>query len=421
MSKLATTTLWTVSATAIKMIVGLVMIKLFTLQFGTEGLGLAANFMTFLTVLGVLSGAGIFNGVTKFVASFEHNPKKLSETLSTASWIILSFSIFLLVVLTAFASEISQWLFYSDQYQIIIRYIAIIQIGLAVGYYFSAILKGFQNAKGNAVSLIISTIVGLALFLGLLFWGNYNGAVIGLAVVPLFVAIPASVFLKPVLKQLLPHSFSIPLAKQLLKYSVMVVVTAVTIPLAYFLLRDLLFQYHSLQAVGLWQGMTKISDAYLQFITAIFSVYLLPLFAKSKTKIVIKQQVKSMLIKVGIAMIGLSIFIYLFRSWIILLLYSAEFSSIESLFSWQLFGDFFKVLSYVFGYLIVAKTALRLYVLAEIFQLALLLLFGYLFIPNGAELGATQAYGLTYFCYFICCCVGFYLYQQRGNVGSETV
>ncbi|QGM80159.1 O-antigen translocase [Otariodibacter oris] len=421
MNKLANTTLWIFSATAIKMVVGLAMIKLFTLKFGTEGLGLAANFMTFLTVLGVLSGAGIFNGVTKFVASFENNPQKLSETLSTASWIILSFSIFLLVVLTIFASEISQWLFYSDEYQIVILYIAIIQIVLAIGYYFSAILKGFQDAKGNAVSLIISAVLGLVLFLGLLFWGNYNSAVIGLAVVPLFVAIPAGVFLKPIFKQLLPHSFSISLAKQLLKYSVMVLITAITIPLAYFFLRDLLFQYHSLQAVGLWQGMTKISDAYLQFITAIFSVYLLPIFAKSKTKKVIKQQVKSMLVKVSIAMIGLSILIYVCRSWIILLLYSAEFSSIESLFSWQLVGDFFKVLSYIFGYLIVAKTALKLYVLAEIFQLALLLLFGYFFIPNGAELGATQAYGLTYFCYFVCCCVGFYVYQRRGNVGSETV
>lgn len=56
--------------------------------------------------------------------------------------------------------------------------------------------------------------------------------------------------------------------------------TAITIPLVYILLRNWLSEARSITEVGLWQGMSKIFDAYLQFITAAFSVYLLPTFAK---------------------------------------------------------------------------------------------------------------------------------------------
>ncbi|WP_258866807.1 hypothetical protein [Actinobacillus ureae] len=37
----------------------------------------------------------------------------------------------------------------------------------------------------------------------------------------------------------------------------------------------------------------------------------------------------------------------------------------EPLFIWQLLGDVFKVMAYVFGYLIVAKASLKLYAAAE--------------------------------------------------------
>ncbi|BBE08547.1 O-antigen translocase [Mycoavidus cysteinexigens] len=42
---------------------------------------------------------------------------------------------------------------------------------------------------------------------------------------------------------------------------------------------------------------------------------------------------------------------------------------------WQLGGDVLKVSAHVFGYLIIAKASLRFYVLVEIIQFSLLVLF----------------------------------------------
>ena len=62
------------------------------MSFGPAGLGLAANFRQLITVLGVLAGAGIFNGVTKYVAQYHDNPQQLRRVVGTSSAMVLGFS-----------------------------------------------------------------------------------------------------------------------------------------------------------------------------------------------------------------------------------------------------------------------------------------------------------------------------------------
>ena len=77
---LAKASLWTAASTLVKIGAGLLVGKLLAVSFGPAGLGLAANFRQLITVLGVLAGAGIFNGVTKYVASIMIIPN------SCAAW-----------------------------------------------------------------------------------------------------------------------------------------------------------------------------------------------------------------------------------------------------------------------------------------------------------------------------------------------
>ncbi|MCL7680232.1 lipid III flippase WzxE, partial [Klebsiella pneumoniae] len=74
----------------------------------------------------------------------------------------------------------------------------------------------------------------------------------------------------------LKPSWDGPLARHLGKFTLMALMTAVTLPVAYVMMRNLLAARYGWEAVGIWQGVSSISDAYLQFITASFSVWLLP-------------------------------------------------------------------------------------------------------------------------------------------------
>ena len=79
------------SVHASKIGAGLLVVKLLAVSFGPSGVGLAGNFRQLVTVLGVLAGAGIFNGVTKYVAQHHDDAEKLRTVVGTSSAMVLGF------------------------------------------------------------------------------------------------------------------------------------------------------------------------------------------------------------------------------------------------------------------------------------------------------------------------------------------
>ncbi|WP_312837010.1 lipid III flippase WzxE [Pantoea sp.] len=410
---LARASVWTASSTLVKIIAGLLVVKLLAVSFGPQGVGQAGNFRQLITVLGVLAGAGIFNGVTKYVAQYQHEPTQLRAVTGTASAMVLAFSILLALLFLLAAAPISVALFGDDRYQNVVRIVAFLQLGIAWANLLLALLKGFRDARGNALALIIGSLIGVIAYVVCWRIGGYAGALVGLALVPALAVFPALGLLKR--RASLPLAWLRPqwhpaLARSLAKFTLMALITAVTLPVAWVMMRNLLAEHEGWQQVGLWQGVTSISDAYLQFITATFSVWLLPTLARLESKQAIAREVWRALRFVLPAVAAASFCVWLLRDLAIWLLFSNAFSGMRDLFVWQLCGDVFKVGAYVFGYLVIAKASLRFYLIAEISQFILLTLFSRWLIPLHGATGAAQAYMATYILWFALCCGAFILY-----------
>ncbi|STL47603.1 Protein wzxE [Escherichia coli] len=123
----------------------------------------------------------------------------------------------------------------------------------------------------------------------------------------------------------------------------MALITSVTLPVAYIMMRKLLAAQYSWDEVGIWQGVSSISDAYLQFITASFSVYLLPTLSRLTEKRDITREVVKSLKFVLPAVAAASFTVWLLRDFAIWLLLSNKFTAMRDLFAWQLVGDVLKV------------------------------------------------------------------------------
>ncbi|MGV6986463.1 lipid III flippase WzxE [Providencia hangzhouensis] len=413
---LAKASVWTAGSTLIKIGVGLLIVKLFAVSFGPSGVGLAGNFRQLITVLGVLSGAGIFNGVTKYVAEHHQDPQKLRAVLGTSSTIILGFSALLALIFLLCSAPISMALFDSEKYSSVIQIVALIQMGIAYANYFLAILKGYRDASANALAIILGSVIGVIAYYLCYLVGGYEGALAGLALVPALVVLPAAGMIikrKQFALSSLKPAWDKAIATNLGKFTVMAMLTAVTLPVAYIMMRNLLAQTYSWDEVGLWTGVTTISDAYLQFITATFSVYLLPTLSRLQHKNEITAEIVKALKFVLPAVAVVSFTVWLLRDFAIWLLFSKEFTGMRDLFAWQLVGDVLKVGAYVFGYLVIAKAALRFYVLTEVSQFLLLTGFAQWLIPEHGAVGATQAYMATYIVYFTLCCCVFLIYRRR--------
>lgn len=105
---LAKASLWTAASTLVKIGAGLLVVKLLAVSFGPAGVGRAGNFRQLVTVLGVLAGAGIFNGVTKLVAQHHDDPPRLKQVVGTSSAMVLGFSTLLALVFLLAAAPISR-------------------------------------------------------------------------------------------------------------------------------------------------------------------------------------------------------------------------------------------------------------------------------------------------------------------------
>ncbi|HDL7059186.1 TPA: lipid III flippase WzxE [Yersinia enterocolitica] len=415
---LAKASIWTAGSTLIKIGVGLLVVKLLAVTFGPSGVGQAGNFRQLITVLGVLSGAGIFNGITKYVAEYHQQPERLRAVLGTSSAIVLGFSTLLALIFLLAAKLVSIALFGHADYQNVVRAVAFIQMGIAYANLFLAILKGYRDAMGNALAVIGGSLIGVVAYYICFRIGGYPGALVGLALVPALVVIPAAAMLirrKTIPLSYLKLSWDKALASHLGKFTIMALITSVTLPVAYVMMRNLLADRYGWDAVGIWQGVSSISDAYLQFITASFTVYLLPTLSRLKAKADISREILRSLKFVLPAVATASLIVWLLRDFAIWLLFSHQFTAMRDLFAWQLVGDVLKVGSYVFGYLVIAKASLRFYILTEVSQFLLLTGFAHWLIPMNGSLGAAQAYMATYIVYFALCSCVFLMYRRHSS------
>lgn len=408
--------MWTAASTLIKIVAGLLVVKMLAVSYGPAGVGQAGNFRQLITVLGVLAGAGIFNGVTKYVAQFQQQPAQLRAVVGSASSMVLGFSVLLGLVFLLFAAPISRALFGHDDYQQVIRIVAFLQMGIAWANLALALMKGFRDAAGNAIALIVGSPIGVAAWFVCYWLGGYSGALVGLAMVPTLVVVPAFILLAR--RDRLPMNYLLPrwqpeYVRSLGKFTLMALITAATLPLAWMMMRNLLAQHAGWEQVGLWQGVSSISDAYLQFITASFSVWLLPTLARLQRKEDITREILKALRFVLPAVAAVSFSVWLLRDVAIWLLFSSEFHAMRDLFIWQLIGDVLKVGCYVFGYLVIAKASLRFYLLTEVSQFVLLSGFSRWLIPLHGATGAAQAYMATYIAYFALCAGVFIIYRRR--------
>ena len=415
---LAKASIWTAGSTLIKIGVGLLVVKLLAVTFGPSGVGQAGNFRQLITVLGVLSGAGIFNGITKYVAEYHQHLVFLRAVLGTSSTIVLGFSTLLALIFLLAAKPVSFALFGHGDYQNVVRAVALIQMGIAYANLFLAILKGYRDAMGNALAVIGGSLIGVVAYYICFRIGGYSGALVGLALVPALVVIPAAAMLirrKTIPLSYLKLSWDKALASHLGKFTIMALITSVTLPVAYVMMRNLLADHYGWDAVGIWQGVSSISDAYLQFITASFTVYLLPTLSRLKAKADISREILRSLKFVLPAVATASLMVWLLRDFAIWLLFSHQFTAMRDLFAWQLVGDVLKVGSYVFGYLVIAKASLRFYILTEVSQFLLLTGFAHWLIPMNGSLGAAQAYMATYIVYFALCSCVFIMYRRHSS------
>lgn len=403
--KLIKTTFFSGIITFIKIVSGFISTKIVATIIGPSGVAMVGAFSNFIAIILTFSNGAINNGVVKYTAEYTNRDASAEKKLfSTSLRISFYCSLLIAVLLIFFSKTISSLIFKNDSF-----YDVILILGFCIFFYslnslLISILNGLGKIKAFTIINAIGSIVGLILTILLVYYFQVRGALYALVLAQTVVFFITLIFI--IKKRWLNISafkgnFDKKIYKNLKKFSFMAIVTAVTVPVAQILIRNMITSELTINDAGIWQGMMRISDGYLMLINTALLTYYLPRLSSLSDKMDLRLEIiKGYKILIPITII-LSTIIYLFRHNIVILLYNDSFRHMESLFIWQLIGDFFKIMSYILAYLMLAKAMMKIYIITEIVFSASYVFLSFVFLKTFGLEGSVYSFAMNYFLYFV--------------------
>jgi PST family polysaccharide transporter len=394
----------TAIATVIKMLTNLISIKVLAVYVGPSGVALLGQLGNFSNIVLTVGSGGINGGVTKYISEFRDSPKKIKEILSTSTKITFLLSLIVSFVLIFFSKYFSLSILKSEEYRIVFIIFGFTLCLYALNNQLLAILNGFKEYKKYVAINIIASMIGLVFTVTLVFFYGLKGALVAAVT---FQSIIFFVSLIYVLRSpwfnkfFFTGRFNFIFSKKLVQYSLMTIVSAFTVPVSQIVVRNYITDNISLNDAGIWEGINRISGMYLMIITSSLAVYYLPRLSEIKRRDELRREIFDVYIFL-LPIVTISILVIFFlKSYIVEIIFSKDFYAMKDLFGFQLIGDFFKIASWILSFIMIAKSQTKLFIITELsFALMFSLLSVYLIQKIGL-VGATVAYMLNYFVYFI--------------------
>ena len=387
----------------LKLVFGFITSKALAIFVGANGMAYVGNFRAFLNVVENFSLLGIQNAIVKYVAEYQHDKLKLKSVLATFGLLLLTSSIVISLVLIFGANYLSKEIFHHSEIYSFVFYILAIVFPLYVFSTFCiSVVNGFQEYKKVIYIQIISSSIALLFSVFLIYYYNTFGALISLVLAPVFVFFVSLFYLRNVISfsdVFSFQSFDFLVVKNLSEYVLMALVSGVIGSFVLLEIRTDVIEITGLKNAGIYEGLQRISSYYLLFISSIMAIYFYPKLAdpNSNTKEIILNYLKTI---IPIFAIGLAL-IYMLRKFIIQILFSAEFETMESLFLWQLVGDLLKAVSLIFGTILIATKQTKAFIITEIVSLFIMYFStNWMLHAIGID-GIVIAHTFTYFMYLL--------------------
>lgn len=387
----------------LKLVFGFITSKALAIFVGANGMAYVGNFRAFLNVLENFSLLGIQNAIVKYVAEYQYDKSKLKSVLATFGLLLLTSSIVISLVLIFGANYLSKQIFHHSEIYSFVFYILAIVFPLYVFSTFCiSVVNGFQEYKKVIYIQIISSSIALLFSVFLIYYYETFGALISLVLAPVFVFFVSLFYLRNMLSFSVVFSiasFDFSVVKNLSEYVLMAFVSGVIGSFVLLEIRTDVIEITGLKNAGIYEGLQRISSYYLLFISSIMAIYFYPKLAEqnSNTKAIILNYLKTI---IPVFAIGLGL-IYVFRKFIIQILFSTEFEPMESLFLWQLVGDLLKAVSLIFGTILIATKQTKAFIITEIVSLFIMYYSSNWMLHAIGINGIVIAHTFTYFMYLL--------------------
>ncbi|MEI6285445.1 MAG: O-antigen translocase [Bacillota bacterium] len=401
-------------ATVAKILTGLVSTKILAVLIGPSGVALIGQINNLIAIVLPIGSGGINNGVVKYLAESD-SVESAKKYVKQAVLITLICSLICSVLLLAFARYLSFKLLETAEYTYVIVFLAVFFILMAFNGIFLSILNGLRQIRKLIIAQIISSFISLVITVALAYMFNIKGVLIASILSQSIICLVSFWYCwkcKVLQDIFVDFSYDKSVLKKYCKYTIMTLVSAFTVPIGQLLIRNNVINKLGLVDAGILQGMWTISGVYLMVITIALSTYYLPKLSGLSDRADVWREIKSTLVMVAPAVAIMVIVLFCSREIIVNLLFTQDFFAMNKLFGAQLIGDFIRIISFVFAFIMQAKALVKQMIFGEIIFTFLYVVMVRFFVIDYGLVGVPIAYCLVYLSYLFYSIFVYYRWHQ---------
>jgi len=377
-----------------RLLISLVVQNLLAQYTGQAGIAKVGQLRNISSMLMSLTSLGTFNGVVKYVSEYKSDQKNLLKLFSTLYVFSFTASIVIFFILFFWAPYFSNKLFLSDTYVIVFKVMAIAVPFISMNRIFNGVINGISDYKKHTKIEFISHFLAAVLLLVSLYFYSLKGVLVAIALIPIIQFTVLIFIFGKLLKDYVNFkaiTFKIPFFKQLLGFTAMSFVATVLSNYVEIDIRTLILDKISEAEAGSWTAMNSISKIYMQFLIAIFTLYILPKYATINTSFEFRIELKKIYKSLVPLVFAGMILIYLLRNTLIELIFTDAFLGMAILFKWQLAGDFVRFIANVLSYQFLAKKQIKYFIYTQLIGLLMYVMFSRCFLPYFGTEGVVMA------------------------------
>jgi len=355
------------SGSAASLALGMVAIKIMAVILGPSGVGLFSLLrqtqQTALTIA-VLNGQ---MAVVQGVASREEGTR--AEYLATVLWIVSVIGGSVSLAFVIFAPQIARWVVSQDDAQtvLMIRWLSVTVLLGAAHTYLTSLLNGYRAIGRVALVQVFNfgTMALLAFPAAWLAKVGYPLAFTGLLTASALTAAGVSFWFAfrsgwlAWLWEGVRRRFSRTAARHFFYLAGTMLITGFLgtwVPLA---VRALVARQFGLHGAGIFDVAWTLSMAYVTLILTSFSTYYLPTLSQTVDPGARADLIRRVLRLAMLLMVPLVVTVITLKPLVVKLLYSGEFLPALHIMRWMLIGDYFKVVSWVFSFTMIAYADMK--------------------------------------------------------------
>ena len=382
---------------ALRFIIGLLNIRVVSYFLGASGLALVGQFNNFVQIITNLSGTGLQQGIVKLCAQYSCSEKKRNLVIGNSLILIVAMSSLVALIIYFFSSQISVLVLHSSDYGKYIRASGLLAFFLSVNNCILGFFNGLQKFRSFISANVWFVLVNFIVSVPFIYWFKIDGAIMAIYIASIINFCIVLFYGRGIVKEALNSiKISLYVNKRLLGFGAMLFFAATIGPFSSILIRNVIISEYSMDAAGLWEGVSRISKNIYSLAVAACSLYYIPYISKSRLKKELDDFIwKTVKVVMPIVVAVISV-VFLSRKLIISVLFSSgsegDFSGMEDLFLFQNIGDMVRIFNWFFSITFMIKEKIKLYMFSEFAMAVVYYLLIYSIIPHVGVENSTLPY-----------------------------